>query len=162
MAPTTLERSVQLSVLDRLFQDEGDAGSWSNPADSVRRQKRAVQRDLEWLLNTRRIAEPAPDELGEVAASVYHYGLRDITSLSGDSATLHRELAAHVREVIEFFEPRLMEIRVEVPEDAGDGRRIRFLIDAFLRMDPSPERVVFDTVLETTSGKFHVSGRGDA
>jgi len=36
--------------------------------------------------------------------------------------------------------------------------RIRFTIDGLLRMEPNPERVTFDTVLEIGSGEFSVLG----
>ena len=50
--------------------------SASATSESVRQFKAAVQRDLEWLLNTRRIADAPPEELEELTRSVYHYGCR--------------------------------------------------------------------------------------
>ena len=32
--------------------------------------------------------------------------------------------------------------------------RMKFVVEGLLRMEPNPERVMFDTVLETGSGKF--------
>jgi hypothetical protein len=37
-------------------------------------------------------------------------------------------------------------------------RELRFLVEATLIMDPSPEQVVFDTVLDKTSFEFEVKG----
>src|SRR5207302_1846366 len=60
MAQLEVERTVQWSVLDRLI--DTDPHSPAEPsftwAQSVRELKRALRRDLEWLLNTRRIVEP--------------------------------------------------------------------------------------------------------
>jgi type VI secretion system protein ImpF len=155
------ESRVRLSVLDRLVSGTDGAASLS---ESVSAMRDAVRRDLDRLLNTRRIAEPATDEFPEVQKSLYHYGLPDITSLSGDSSTARRRLVRQVEEAIELFEPRLMNVRVsgmDTPARA-DRRQIRFHIEALLRLDPDPERVAFDTVLETASGKISVTGEGDA
>jgi type VI secretion system protein ImpF len=155
------ESRVRLSVLDRLVSGTDGAASLS---ESVSAMRDAVRRDLDRLLNTRRIAEPATDEFPEVQKSLYHYGLPDITSLSGDSSTARRRLVRQVEEAIELFEPRLMNVRVsgmDTPARA-DRRQIRFHIEALLRLDPDPERVAFDTVLETASGRISVTGEGDA
>ncbi|MDH3496974.1 MAG: type VI secretion system baseplate subunit TssE [Gemmatimonadota bacterium] len=158
-----MERTIRLSVLDRLIDREPASRveasqSW---ADSVQEMKHAVRRDLEWLLNTRRIAEPAPDEYAELQQSVYHYGLRDITSLSADAPDVGARLRKYVQETVTLFEPRLADVRVRASE-GQDTRQIRFVIDALLRIDPNPEEVQFDTVLEVASGKFDVKGEGRA
>lgn len=148
---------VRRSVLDRLIQS-GDAEPRSG-AESVRALKGAVLRDIEWLLNTRRIARPAPAHLTELASSVYHFGLPDITSISADSDRLRQELILEVHECIERFEPRLMAVRVTEPPAEGEDRRdIRFRVEAVLRLEPKPEPIFFDTVLEAESGRFSVPG----
>lgn len=155
------ESRVSLSIIDRLDPKLADATSFS---ESVSELRDAVRRDLDRLLNTRRIAEPAGDELPEVQKSVYHYGLPDITSLSGDSDPARRKLVRQVEEAIELFEPRLTNVRVTTMDTPAraDRRQIRFHIEALLRVDPDPERVAFDTVLETASGRIQVTGEGNA
>ena len=50
-----------------------------------------------------------------------------------------------------------MGVRVAIVETEYDKKReLRFLIEALLKMEPSPEQVAFDTVLEFSSGKFQV------
>jgi type VI secretion system protein ImpF len=152
---------VSLSIIDRLDPKLADASSFS---ESVSELRNAVRRDLDRLLNTRRIADPAGDAFVEVRKSVYHYGLPDITSVSGDSDSARRRLVRQVEEAIELFEPRLTNVRVmtmETPARA-ERRQIRFHIEALLRVDPDPERVAFDTVLETASGRISVTGEADA
>jgi type VI secretion system protein ImpF len=165
MAPQELERTVQRSVLDRLIDAEPDSSTeapltW---AQSVRELKRAVRRDLEWLLNTRRIVEPAPAGCTELPRSVYAYGMPDITSLAAQSISSRDWLRKQVEETITLFEPRLSRVRVKVaaPEPGGP-RELRFTVEALLLMEPSPEQVVFDTVLEVTSASFEVRGDSDA
>lgn len=164
MARPELERTVQQSVLDRLIDldPRATADAPATYAQSVRQYKAAVRRDLEWLLNTRRIATPAPDSLEEVTHSLYHYGLPDITSLSSDSAESRMWLVRRIEEAIELYEPRLTGVRVSLSATGTAGRELRFLIEGTLRMDPTPEQVVFDTVLELGSGQYQVAGVGGA
>jgi type VI secretion system protein ImpF len=163
MAPQELERTVQRSVLDRLFDADPDTTTevpltW---AQSVRELKRAIRRDLEWLLNTRRIAQLAPEAFTELPNSVYHYGLPDITSLAAESVSARDWLRRQVEQTIMVFEPRLSGVRVTIATEDVEGRReLRFVIDGLLRMEPSPEQVQFDTVLEVTSATFEVRGEG--
>ncbi len=165
MSSRELEPTVKQSVLDRLIDHapqirQDPPANWS---ESVRQLRIAVRRDLEWLLNTRRIIYLAPADMPELRASLYHYGLADVTSLSGDSEETPRVLARQMEECIALFEPRLTAIQVTTGESDSDARhRIRFIIEALLKMEPDPERVMFDTVLEVTSGEFEVGSTGDA
>lgn len=165
MATPGAERTVRPSVLDRLIDDapREPADSPDTLAETTRAFRAAVLRDVEWLLNTRRIAEPAPDAFPELQRSVYHFGLPDVTSLSADSDAARKRLLRQVEECISLFEPRLSGVRVTLtPADEGGRRHVRFLVEGLLRMDPNPERVVFDTILETSSGKFRVGGGASA
>lgn len=158
------EPTIRLSIIDRLLDHspgQGDApGSW---ASSVNALKQSLVRDLEWLLNTRRIAEPARDDFPEVQQSVYHFGLPDISSRSADSIAVQQGLSRDIEECIRIFEPRLTDVRVVLRQSEETGSRLaRFVVEGLLRMEPNPERVVFDTVLETPTGKFFVTGDDDA
>jgi len=54
-------------------------------------------------------------------------------------------------------------VRVTVAAVGEIARReVRFVVEALLRMEPSPEQVVFDTVLEISSSTFEVKGQADA
>jgi len=158
MSPRS-DRPVRASVLDRLV-DRDPRAAEDPPRDraaSVAEYRRGVLRDLEWLLNTRRTIQEPPDELTELKSSVYCYGPPDISSLSGDTEEVRRRLMRQVEELIRTFEPRLSGVRVSMGEEAKDSRQIRFVVEATLRMDPVPERVKFDTVLEIASGTFMVN-----
>lgn len=158
------EPTIRLSVVDRLL-DPSDAraegsSTWSGSVEAL---KESLVRDLEWLLNTRRIAEPASDSYPEVQRSVYHFGLPDVSSKSADSVDVQQALSRDIEECIRIFEPRLTDVRVGVRQSTEEGSRLaRFVIEGLLRMEPNPERVVFDTVLETPTGKFFVRGDEDA
>src|SRR5688572_20867809 len=149
MASQATERTIRLSVIDRLIDTEPRIAAdppltW---AASLRMQKQSVLRDVEWLLNTRRTIEPAPAAYTELRQSVYQFGLPDITSASADSSETPLMLQLHVEETLRLFEPRLTGVQVTFAASEGGHRKdIRFVVDAFLRLDPNPERMIFDTV----------------
>jgi type VI secretion system protein ImpF len=151
------DRVLRRSVLDRLVQSgEPEPRNWH---ESVRALKAAVLRDVEWLLNTRRVTEPADAELPELQQSVYNYGLPDITSLTTDSSVARRMLLRHVESSIELFEPRLASVRVSERVVEGEGgRRVRFAVEGMLRLHPDPEPIAFDTIMDAGTGRFSVSG----
>ena len=158
---TELERSVLPSLLDRLTDPEP-----SRPVDpatsfdaSARAFRTSVQRDVEWLLNTRRSIVAVPAQYAALQDSVFEFGIPDTTGLAVGTAEGRKELQTMLQEALQRFEPRLAEARVKmVDTTAGSVPQIRFSVEAILRMDPSPERVVFDTVLEVASGVYDVGG----
>jgi len=166
MAKREIERTVQPSLLDRLTDDDwrSAADRTTTYAESLRAFKLGVQRDLEWLLNTRRTPDEPPEELSELARSLYVYGIPDVTSLSRDSRPARLKLVKQVEEALEIFEPRLSNVLISLVEgDAENNRReLRFVVEATLHLDPTPEQVVFDTVLQFSSGQYSVDAPGDA
>ncbi len=161
MARPELERVFQQTVLDRLLDDDATnpAERPMSRAESLALLKSGVRRDMEWLLNTRRTIELAPEGLSELSASLYHYGLPDISSMSRDSPETQGELVRLVEEALGAFEPRLAGVTVNaVPDDQRKFGELRFVIDGLLRLEPTPERVTFDTVLETGKGVVQVLG----
>jgi type VI secretion system protein ImpF len=167
MARSQIERTALASVLDRLIDTEPrtPADPPVTLAQSVRQVKDGLRRDLEWLLNSRRTIEVAPPELRETRRSVYHYGIPDLSSLSPDSAADRLQLLRSIEEAVVIFEPRLSGVRVtmlEAEPDAKGARELRFLIEATLEMEPVPERVAFDTVLDITSLECRVRGERGA
>ena len=161
----SLGETITVSVLDRLIDLEPE-NRVENPlsrSQSVRLLKSAVRRDLEWLLNTRRIVDPPDEGLKEINKSLYVYGLPDLSALtmaaSGDRNRLVRQIMA----TINLFEPRLANVRVVMVETPDAAKKdVRMRIEAMLRMDPVPEPVSFDTLIELKSGNCHLSGGDDA
>jgi len=83
-------------------------------AQSLRTMKAALRRDLEWLMNTRRIIDDPPDSCTELRRSVYHYGLPDISSMSIFSTKDQNLLLKTIESAITFFEPRLTRVKVSL------------------------------------------------
>lgn len=159
------ETTITISALDRLIDLEPE-NRVENPlsrTQSVRLLKSAVRRDLEWLLNTRRIADPPDEGLKEINRSVYVYGLSDLSALTMAATADRNRLVRQVLATINLFEPRLTNVRLVMVETPDAGKKdVRLRIEAMLRMDPVPEPVTFDTVIELKSGSCHLSGGDDA
>jgi len=151
---------VTLSVLDRLIDKDPKTRSEIplTRAQSLRELKLALKRDLEWLLNTRKTIEPAPDSARETVRSVYHYGFADISSKSVLSSRDHGDLVREMEAAIAVFEPRLKRAKVRMEQVEGSYRTLKFVIEGLLCMDPAPEPVRFDTVLELGKGEYEVKG----
>ena len=162
MARNESEAVVTLPLLDRLIDREPQNRNEALPtrAQSVRQLKAALRRDLEWLLNTRRINEAAGEEFPELSRSLYNYGLPEITSLGFSNPKDRQRLLRSLEATIRLFEPRLSGVKVAMldPGASGANRILRFQIEALLEMDPAPEQVTFDTVLQLTSGEYEVRG----
>jgi type VI secretion system protein ImpF len=161
---TEIERTVQASLLDRLTDLEPNLSMDASMSrvSSARIFRGTVQRDVEALLNTRRTTIPAPDDCPEVRRSVHEFGLVDITGIPVGTKNGRDEILAAMQDAIERFEPRLSNARVTLGEGNTKATpELRFVLDATLLMDPDPERVVFDTVLEVTRGEYDVRGVDD-
>ncbi|MBL8232389.1 MAG: type VI secretion system baseplate subunit TssE [Bryobacterales bacterium] len=160
------DQLVTLPLLDRLT--DLDPKTRSEPgmtrAQSVRLLKTALRRDLEWLFNTRANHDlPPPTELPEVFKSVINYGLPDFTNLSFSTVRDRNKLLRQLEVAITMFEPRLVGVQVRIVEsDMELSKSVRFQIDGFLKMDPAPEHVSFDTVLDIPSGDYQVKGESSA
>lgn len=165
MARSLSETTITNSVLDRLIDLEPDTRMENtlSRAQSVRLLRAAVRRDLEWLLNTRRIASLQEESWPEIHRSMLAFGLPDMSSLSMATAADRGRLTRQVAAAIAVFEPRLADVRVSLAETSDPSRKeVRMRIEAMLRMDPVPEAISFDTVLELKTGNCRVSGGDDA
>lgn len=161
MAKADPDVAVTPTLLDRLIDLEPKvaADPPASRSQSVRQLKASLRRDLEWLLNTRRIPDEAPEPYRELHRSLYNFGLPDVTSMSLNSPRDKQRLLRLVEQTIAIFEPRLAAVRVRAVDSAASGPRVvRFQIEALLKMDPAPEQVLFDTLLQLNSGEYQVKG----
>jgi len=167
MARIESESVVTQSVLERLIDREPDAKQEGAPtrSQSIRLLKTSVRRDLEWLLNTRQRPDAVDDQYPEGTRSLFNYGLPDFSSMSFDNPKDRARLLRQLENSIRIFEPRLESPRVIPVQADGNlsNRTIRFQIEGLLKMDPAPEQVTFDTVLNLSSGEYQIKGdRGGA
>lgn len=153
MARATTETLVTQSILDRLMEVE----DWpTTRSQSTRFFRDALKRDLEWLLNTRQPPVPELANWPAAKASVANYGLPDISSLGLNNAADHRALRIAIETCLRNYEPRLIDVRVTLQGSDTTDRRLRFHIEGNMKLDPAPEEIAFDTVLELSSGEYKV------
>ena len=149
-----METLVTQSLLDRLSGTE----DWpATRAQSLRMLRETLKRDMEWLLNTRQPPIDGIDSFKRASRSVIHYGLIDTSALSIASSADQRRLQQALYDCIIAFEPRLMEVKVIIHGDDTTRRQLRFHIEGQIDIDPAPEEISFDTVLDLTSGEYTVS-----
>jgi type VI secretion system protein ImpF len=159
MANPKLIKNVQQGLLDRLIDLE-PTNRFEVPmsrAESVRQLRLSVKRDLEWLLNSTRMPIEIPESCKEIDKSVLFYGLPDISSVSVQNLAHQQRLQRSLETAIETFEPRLSRARVTSRERyRSTNQSITFHVEAMLMIDPAPERISFDTVLEISKGAYSV------
>jgi type VI secretion system protein ImpF len=146
------------SVLDRLIDEDPDRALEAPPSrsKSIEDLKQSVKRDLEWLLNTRQDVAGAPSGLKELAHSLATYGLPDFSAFSVKSPSDHARMQRILEKAISSFEPRLESVTVTLVPVRDTEQKLRFRIDARLRIEPAPEPVTFDTVLQAVSNQYTV------
>lgn len=152
------EIRITPSVLDRLLDFEPDVSREApkSRSKSLRELKLSVRRDLEWLLNTRTVNVEIDERLQELKKSVLTYGLPDITGISAKNHLEQKRLSLAIENAIRTFEPRFLDVRVTLEPINNIDRSLKFRIEARLNVEPTPEPIAFDTVLQLGSGDFEV------
>jgi len=145
------------SVLDRVNQTT--VGRGDDLRIGFHDLLRAVRRDIEWLLNSKRLMVEDLSDFPESRASILNYGLPDFSHFSGSSSTDCQHICSLVTKTLQRFEPRLAPdtIRVEhVVNEDKINTLARFRIHGLLHVDPVKEPVVFDTEIEMNSGAVQI------
>jgi type VI secretion system protein ImpF len=150
-------RDILPSLLDRLIDADPEVAQepLGNRFQDVGALRASVARDLESLLNTRReLLYDLSTDFEGVNRSLLVYGLPDFTAFNlldvGDLARLRRAIES----AIANFEPRLQRVRVTMEPPKQNDRAVHFRIDALLRIDPAPEPVTFDTILQLGTQEY--------
>lgn len=153
------EVRVTPSLLDRLLDTDPKTSRDVVPsrAETVRDLKRAVQRDLEILLNSRNPYGDLPTAFVEAGQSVLTYGLPDFSALNVASPADQNRLRQMIENTIRLFEPRLVGVAAMLQPAGETERSLRLRLEARLVMDPAPEAVSFDIVMPMTTLKYEVS-----
>lgn len=154
MARIDKKKNLRPSILDRLLDNDPGSGSDKDPDQhqKLKQLRSSVRRDLQNLLNTRfRMIEPG-SEYPNLKNSLLNYGLPDLATVNITDKQKRQEFIKHLESILIEFEPRFKTIKVSYLENSNAiDRTLRFRIDATLYADPSPEVVVFDSVLEPVS-----------
>ena len=160
MARVDSEKKLKASILSRLIDNDPD-NVFDTDIDQHQKLdalRSSVRSDLENLLNTRlRIIEP-DDEFSELKTSLLNYGLPDLATVNMSDITKKKAFIKRLESLLIEFEPRFKSVSISYRENSDDlDRTLRFRIDATLYADPSPEVVIFDSVLEPVSRTLSLS-----
>lgn len=163
MARLDKKKNLRPSILDRLIDNDPSNRVEVDPDQhqKLKELRQSVRRDLENLLNTRmRIAEP-DDKYVNLKHSLLNYGLPDLATVNISNVDKRREFVQQLERLLLDFEPRFKTVSVNYQENSDSVERtLRFRIDATLYADPSPEVVIFDSVLEPVSRTVNVEEAG--
>jgi type VI secretion system protein ImpF len=144
------------SVIDRILAD-GGGGRSVDLRIGVEELRRALRRDIEWLLNSKQPRLTSFAGRPECSASILNYGIPDITQFNSHSQSDRLELCRLIAAALRSFEPRLLResIRVEFVEAAGAaGLDLHFRISGVLHVEPIHEPIAFDTSVEVETASF--------
>jgi type VI secretion system protein ImpF len=146
------------SVLDRLIDREPGLAreAPASRLQSLNEMKQAVKRDLEWLLNARQMVGGVPPELKELNRSLAAYGLPDFSAVSVKSPADQLWMQRALEITISVFEPRLENVTVSLSQVRDLDHKLRFRIEARIKVEPTPEPVTFDTVLQASTNQYVV------
>ena len=154
MAEIVSRERLQPSLLDRLTDNapETRRESFEQQTLSFPQLRRAVLRDLAWLLNTTNLA--STDELtGAPLAlkSTINYG---VPGLAGkiDTARRLKSIESGIADAIRAFEPRIkpetLAVRLRESGRAQGVPAVTFEIEGELWAQPVPEKLFLETSIE--------------
>lgn len=149
MAELPMADRLVPSLLDRLTDEQPYDKKESRAARvaTTVNLKIALQRDVEWLFNTTRLASDIDlDEYPEVQTSVLNYGIPDLAGLSDKSTN---EIEDVLTEAILYFEPRILPeslvVSVVEPNKPRRSNRMDFQIEGQLWSQPLPQALYLRT-----------------
>lgn len=149
----------QLPLLDRLIDDAPEVARDPplSPAEAVALLRRGLRRDVEALLNARRRWRSWPAGYGELALSPIGFGIGDFAAGAFNDRAERERLRRRVEDTVRRFEPRLARVRVVLldPDNTLDPT-LRLRIEAMLLVDPAPEPVAFDTLIDPVTAEVQV------
>lgn len=149
------KQHLQLSVFDRLRGDL-QTGMIGDSMDDIHVVRRAVLRDVENLLNTRRCIVQPPESYGHVGASLFMYGIEDFVAKNPKSPQVRQALKRTIQETVIRFEPRLRDVAVDFRPDDGNSQNLCFSVRATLYADPIREPIYFDTWFSASRGEYKI------
>jgi len=154
---------AQLSLLDRLIDEEPDKlrDPPMSAADSIAAFRHSLRRDLEALLNSRRRWRSWPQGYSELGVSPVGYGISDFAAGAFNDPRRREWLRSDLEQTIRRFEPRLAHLRVTLiePKERLEAR-LHLRIDGLLHVEPAPEPIAFDTLVDAATAEVMVKHGG--
>ncbi len=150
---------AQLPLLDRLIDDAPDVerDASLSAAEAAALLRRSVRRDIEALLNARRRWRSWPEGYAELAVSPVGYGITDFAAGAFNDPARRDQLRTQIEQTIRRFEPRLAQVHVVlIDSDSTLDPTLRLRIEALLRIEPAPEPIAFDTLVDPATAEVLV------
>ena len=154
---------LQASLLDRLIDDEPERATDPPFQRSVqlRRLREGFRRDLESLLNTRRVPVTPPSAFTALREALPSYGVEDFVGAPLATPEQRADLAQALELTIKAFEPRFRSVKVTLVKGRDPLERLlRIRIEAVVHLGAGPEPVAFETALDPAIRSFAVENRG--
>jgi type VI secretion system protein ImpF len=154
MGELSSRERLQPSLLDRLTDDAPDhkRESLDQQSLSMQQLRRAVLRDLAWLLNTTNLV--ATDDLDGAplaAKSTINFGIPSFAGLIGTARKVG-SLESGIAEAIRAFEPRIradsLKVRLRPPQSDQPSAALTFEIQGELWAQPVPQQLFLETMIE--------------
>lgn len=148
------------SVLDRLLDAAPDQRA--DPPRTRQAQMRdalaSLCRDLEALLNTRRLHRTPPDALSQLPTALLNYGVADFIGANLGTKEQRTVFAARLEEAITTFEPRFHNVSVTVLDPRETVERVlRLRIEATVVLLADRTPVLFASSVNPTTLRFSVA-----
>jgi type VI secretion system protein ImpF len=150
---------ARLPLLDRLIDEapEKDREPSPSAAETLALLRRSVRRDLEVLLNARRRWRSWPEAYGELGLSPIGWGIADFSAGAFNERRRRDALRAEVEATIRRFDPRLDNVRVTLIDNREQlDPTLHLRIDALLLVEPAPEPIAFDTLIDAATAEVEV------
>jgi type VI secretion system protein ImpF len=154
MGELSSRERLQPSLLDRLTDDAPDhkRESLDQSSLSMQQLRRAVLRDLAWLLNTTNLV--ATDDLAGAPLaenSTINFGIPSFAGLIGTARKVG-SLETGIADAIRAFEPRIradsLKVRLRPPQDDQPSAALTFEIQGELWAQPVPQQLFLETMIE--------------
>jgi type VI secretion system protein ImpF len=111
--------------------------------------KNSIRKELGRLLNTRCPIPLVPAD----ERTVINYGIPDFTWLSPNNSDHRTKLENWIRQAIEAYEPRLLDVRVTVEPPQRGERTLNTRIDGKLQLETVREPVAFSVAMKRDTSR---------
>ena len=154
MSELASRERLQPSLLDRLTDDapEHKRESLDQQTLSMQQLRRAVLRDLAWLLNTTNLVATEDLDGSPLAAkSTINFGIPSFAGLIGTARKVG-SLESGIAEAIRAFEPRIradsLKVRLRPAQSDQPSAALTFEIQGELWAQPVPQQLFLETMIE--------------
>lgn len=143
------------TLLDKLDEEYNSLNSYSQKLAML---YASLQSNLENILNTYKVCYSWPEAYNQLDNSILNYGIDDFNTFDLHTKKLQLALCEQIKNSIILFEKRLHDVDVKmVSQNEEINSIIRLKINGILRVGMIHEQIVFNSNLDTSTGKFNLT-----